>query len=71
MSNQPVGLAMVMKKGKNGKAYWYRAGALWPTKNSKVHRLVLDALPVDGVLYLTEYEAKEKEGDAVPEGVDD
>jgi hypothetical protein len=54
--NKPTGLAKVMKKGKDGKAYWYRVGALFPTKNAKVHRLVLDALPVDGVLYLTEAE---------------
>lgn len=68
MSNQPTGLAKVMKKGKNGNAYWHRVGAMWPTKNSKVHRLVLDALPVDGVLYLTEYEPKEEE--AAPDGIE-
>ena len=56
MSNKPVGFAKVLKKGKNNKAYWYKVGALFPTKNAKVHRLVLDALPVDGVLYLTEAE---------------
>jgi len=69
MSNHPAGLAKIMKKGKEGKAYWYRVGALWPTKNSKVHRLVLDALPADGVLYLTEYEPKD-EGEAVPPGIE-
>lgn len=70
MSNQPTGLAKVMKKGKDGKAYWHRVGAMWPTKNSKVHRITLDALPVDGVLYLTENEPKEQE-QAVPEGIEE
>lgn len=56
MSNKPVGYAKVMKKGKDGKAYWYRVGALFPTKNAKVHRLVLDANPIDGILYLTDAE---------------
>jgi len=69
MSNHPTGLAKVMKKGKDDKAYWYRVGALFPTKNAKVHRLVLDALPVDGVLYLTEYEPKDN-GQPAPEGIE-
>ena len=71
MSNKPTGLAKVMKKGKDGKAYWHRVGALWPTKNAKVHRLVLDALPVDGVLYLTEYEAKDDQGQTPPDDVEE
>ncbi len=69
MSNHPTGLAKVMKEGKDGKAYWYRVGALFPTKNAKVHRLVLDALPVDGVLYLTEYEPKDN-GQPAPVDID-
>jgi hypothetical protein len=69
MSNQPAGLAKVMKKGKDGKAYWYRVGAMWPTKNAKVHRLQLDAVPVDGVLFLTEYEPKD-DGETAPDGIE-
>jgi hypothetical protein len=69
MSNHPIGLAKVMKKGKDGKAYWHKVGALFPTKNAKVNKLILDALPVDGVLYLTEYEPKE-EGTPAPDGIE-
>lgn len=70
MSNTPIGIAKVMKKGKNDKAYWNRVGALFPTKNPKVHKLILDAVPVDGVLFLTENEPKE-EGSPVPEDLAD
>ncbi|MFA6016287.1 MAG: hypothetical protein WC742_14610 [Gallionellaceae bacterium] len=69
MSNQPIGLAKVMKKGKNDKAYWYKVGALFPTKNARVNKLKLDALPVDGVLFLTEYDPKD-EGQSAPEGIE-
>ncbi len=70
MSNKPVGLAKVLKKAKNGKTYWYRVGAMFPTKNAKVHRLVLDALPVDGVLYLTEYNDKEDTAAPAPKDIE-
>lgn len=71
MGNLPIGLAKTVKPSKDGGSFWLTIGALWPTKNARVNKLVLSALPIDGVLFLTEYEAKTDDGQTVPEGIDE
>lgn len=70
MTNKPTGLIKTVKKSKDDKGYWNTIGTMWPTKNAKVHKIILDALPIDGVMFVTEYEEKSGEKEQAPDGVE-
>ena len=44
--------ALVGREGKDGKAYFTKIGAAFPAKNGDGWNLVLDALPIDGRIFL-------------------
>lgn len=44
--------ALIGREGKGGKAFFTKIGAAFPAKNGDGWNLVLDALPIDGQVFL-------------------
>ncbi|MCK0197376.1 hypothetical protein MWN34_10675 [Ancylobacter sp. 6x-1] len=56
---RPVYLnALVGREGKDDKVHWKTIGAAFPAKSGEGWDLVLDALPIDGRIYLRTPTAK-------------
>jgi len=57
------------RTGKDGKTYWRRIGAMFPSKNGDGYAIKLDALPLPnekGEVWLSAFPPSEREAESAP-----
>ncbi len=77
MSSDPVMLAWMVKRCKNGRKIWTRIGSVYPHERGSGLTVALEVAPLDGRIYLFELNDKDdrrmmaefaRPNDAAPKG---